>query len=74
MKIEKKRSIKLLEKYKKYIGKSFYDKKNEQIVKITDTYINRNDNDVMFKLSGKKGKYECNLSHFNTHIKENTIR
>ena len=30
MKIEKKWSTKLLEKYKKYIGESFYDKKTNK--------------------------------------------
>ena len=70
MKYNKKSSTKLLGKYKKYIGQSFYDKETSHNVKILNIDINPNGNDIMFKLSNGK---TCNIAYFNTHILEKPI-
>ena len=73
MKYDKKDSTKLLKRYEKYIGESFYDynKEPEQIVKILNIYINPNDNDVIFNLPNNE---ICNIAYFNNHMKKNIIR
>ena len=73
MKYDKKDSTKLLKRYEKYVGESFYDynKKPEQIVKILNIYINPNDNDVIFNLPNNE---ICNIAYFNHYMKKNIIR
>ena len=71
MKISKKNSTELHKRYKKYIGKSFYNKETDHIIKILNIYIKPNDNDVMFKLSNGE---TCNIAYFNNYLKEDIIQ